>query len=90
MKKVIIDFKPAAFESYEKLSVDKRLGGLAKRYYNELFDFTPEHWGRLREEFGKNTFVSDHHTPFIIKIVVVEEGADSVWLYVTEFKNRRA
>ena len=90
MKKIIIDFKPTAFDSYERLSKDKRLGGLAKRYYDELFNFPPEQWGKLREEFGKNTFVSDNHTPFIIKVIVVEEKTDSVWLYVTEFSRRRA
>ncbi len=89
MKKIIIDFKPSAFENYTRLSKDKRLGGLAQRYYNELFGFPPEQWGRLREEFGKSTFVSDHHTPFIIKVIVVEEKAGSVWLYVTEFSARR-
>ena len=90
IKKVIIDFKPSAFGNYERLSKDKRLGGLAKRYYDELFDFPPDHWGKLREEFGKNTFVSDHHTPFIIKVIVVEEKEDSVRLYVTEFSRRGA
>ncbi len=45
MKKVIVDFKPTAFKSYEMLSNDKRVGGLAKRYYEELFDFPPEQWG---------------------------------------------
>jgi hypothetical protein len=90
VKKVTIDFKPAAWDSYDKLSKDKRLGGLAKRYYNELFDFPPEQWGKLREEFGKNTFVSDNHTPFIIKVIVVEEKADLIWLYVTEFSRRGA
>jgi hypothetical protein len=88
VKKVIIDFKPAAFANYEKLSKDKRFGGLAKRYYGELFDFPPEQWGKLREEFRKNTFVSDNHTPFIIKVIVAEENDDSVRLYVTEFSRR--
>ena len=90
MKKVIIDFKPNVWDSYEKLSKDKRLGGLAKRYFGELFDFPPEQWGKLRKEFGKDAFVSDNHTPFIIKVIVVEDKADSVWLYVTEFSPRRA
>ena len=89
MKKVILDFKPSAFDSYERLSHDKRVGGLAKRYYRELFDFPPDQWGKLREEFGKGAFVSDNHTPFIIKVVVVEEKADSIWLYVTEFSLRK-
>ena len=89
MKKIIIDFKPIAWTSYQNLSKDKRLGGLAKRYFDELFDFPPEQWGKLRKEFGKNTFVSDNHTPFIIKVIVAEETTDSVQLYVTEFKSRK-
>ncbi len=89
MKKVVIDFKPTAFESYQRLSRDNRLGGLAKRYYDELFDFPPEKWGKLREEFGKSAFVSDTHTPFIIKVIVAEEKADLLWLYVTEFSLRK-
>lgn len=88
MKKIIIDFKPDAFAEYERWCKDKRLGGLAKRYFQELFDFPPEEWGRLRKEFGKDTFVSDNHTPFIIKVVVVEEKVDSIWLYVTAFSKR--
>lgn len=88
MKKVIVDFKQSAFEDFEALSEDKRLGGLARRYYQELFDFPPEEWGRLRREFGKDTFVSDHHIPFIIKVVMVEERAEFIHLYVTEFSLR--
>jgi hypothetical protein len=88
MKKVIVDFKQSVFEDFEGLCGDKRLGGLAERYYRELFDFPPEEWGRLRREFGKDTFVSDHHIPFIIKVIVVEERADFIHLYVTEFSPR--
>lgn len=88
MKKVIVDFKQSAFEDFEALCGDKRLGGLAQRHYQELFDFPPEEWGRLRREFGKETFVSDHHIPFIIKVVVVEERAEFIHLYVTEFSSR--
>ncbi|HXL74152.1 MAG TPA: hypothetical protein VN963_11075 [bacterium] len=90
MKKIIIDFKPTAWDSYDKLSNEKRMGGLAKRYYEEMFDFPPERWGKLRKEFGKITFVSDNHVPFIIKVIVVEEQSDSIWLYVTEFRYRKA
>lgn len=88
MKKVIIDFKQSAFEDFEELCGCPRLGGLAQKYYRELFDFPPEEWGRLRTEFGKDTFVSDRHIPFIIKVVVVEEKAEFIHLYVTEFSPR--
>ncbi len=88
MKKVVIDFKPSVFESYGRLSSDKRWGGMAKRYYDELFDFPPEKWGKLRRDFGKDCFVSDRHTPFVIKVVVVEDKADHLWLYVTQFTRR--
>jgi len=88
MKNIIVDFKPSAFEGLSALLSDKRLGGLAKRYYEELFDFPPEEWGRLRHEFGKDAFVSDRHTPFIIKVIVVEETEDYTRLYVTEFSRR--
>lgn len=89
MKKVLIDFKQSAFEDFKGISADKRLGGLAKKYYRALFDFPPEEWGKMRREFGKNTFVSDRHVPFVIKVVVVEEKAGFIHLYVTEFKPRR-
>jgi hypothetical protein len=88
LKQVIIDFKPSAFDGYSELLRDKRLVGLAERYYQQLFDFPPEEWGRLRREFGKGTFVSDHHTPFIIKVIVVEETKDFIKLYVVEFSRR--
>ena len=88
MKEVRIDFKQSAFEEFAEISADKRIGGLARRYYRELFDFPPEEWGRMRRAFGQNTFVSDRHIPFSIKVVVVEEKADWVHLYVTEFKVR--
>ncbi len=88
MKKIIVDFKPGAYESFSRLAADKRLGGLARKFYQELFDFPPDEWGRLRTEFGKNTFVSDNHMPFIIK-VVAEERDGELYLYVTEFSLRR-
>ena len=88
MKEVRIDFKQSAFEDFKELSAHQRLGGLAKRYYRELFDFPPGEWGRMRREFGKNTFVSDRHMPFVIKVVVAGEDAGWVHLYVTEFKAR--
>lgn len=88
MGNIHIDFKSSAFDSYEKLSNDPRLGGLAKRYFNELFDFPPERWGKLRKGFGKDTFVSDTHAPFIIKVIAEEEQDASVRLYVTEFRLR--
>lgn len=88
MREVRVDFKQSAFEDFNELSADKRLGGLAKKYYQELFDFPPGEWGRMRRQFGKNTFVSDRHIPFVIKVVVAEERADGVHLYVTEFKAR--
>lgn len=86
----IIDFKPSAYENFISLSQDKRLGDLAWRHYRELFDFPPERWGKLRTEFGKSTFVSDRHTPFIIKVVVMEDGAGETHIYVTEFSIRRS
>ncbi len=89
-KKVIVDFRPIAFEHFERLVRDKQLGGLAHKFYLELFDFPPEEWGRLRREHGKDTFVSDRHMPFIIQVIVVEESADQIKLYVTEFDRRRA
>jgi hypothetical protein len=88
MKKVVIDFKPSAYVNYQRLAADKRWGGLAKRYYDELFDFPPEKWGRMRKSFGKDCFVSDRHTPFVIKLVIAEEKTDRLWLYVTQFTRR--
>jgi hypothetical protein len=88
MKKIIVDFKQSAFDNFEALSRDKRVGGLAQKFYRELFDFPPEEWGRLRREFGKDTFVSDRHIPFIIKVAVVEEKPELVHLYVTEYRLR--
>ncbi len=88
MKETRVDFKQSAFEDFKELAANKRLGGLARKYYRELFDFPPGEWGRMRRQFGKNTFVSDRHIPFVIKVVVVEERADLAHLYVTEFKAR--
>ena len=88
MKEVRVDFKQSAFEDFIELSANKRLGGLAKRYYRELFDFPPGEWGRMRRQFGKNTFVSDRHVPFVIKVVMAEEKAGFIHLYVTEFRAR--
>jgi hypothetical protein len=89
-KKIIIEFKPIALEHFEKLTLDKRFGGLALKFYRELFDFPPEEWGRLRKEYGKETFVSDKHIPFVIQVIVVEETDDHLKLYVTEFDRRKA
>lgn len=90
MKKILVDFKQSALEDFKEISGNKRLGGLARKYYRELFDFPTAEWGKLRRQFGKNTFVSDPHLPFVIKVVVAEERADSIHLYVTEFRERRS
>jgi hypothetical protein len=88
VKKVVIDFKPNAWSGYQGLLGNKRWGGVAKKYYDELFEFPPEEWGRMRREFGKITFVSDRHMPFVIQVIVVEQTASLLHLYVTEFKAR--
>ena len=90
MEKIRVFFDTEAKESFDLLKGGKDLfiAQLAIRYFNELFDFPPDHWGRMRREFGKDTFVSDNHCPFEIK-GWIEDTTPTRTLHILEFSRRK-
>jgi hypothetical protein len=89
MEKIDIYFETGAFENFSALKdgADLFTAQLAVKYYNQLFRFPPEHWGRVRRELGKDTFVSDRHCPFEIK-GWIEETAPLRTLHILKFAIR--
>ena len=69
MENILVFMEIEALRDFENLKggTDLFISQLSIRYFNELFHFTPDHWGRVRRELGKDTFVSDGHCPFEIR-----------------------
>ena len=91
MENINVIFDTEALQGFIALRNGESLftAQLATRYYNQLFRFPPEHWGKVRHEFGLDTFISDSHCPFEIH-GWIEETQPSRTLHVFRFslKNR--
>lgn len=89
MENILIYFETSAKEDFESLrgGGDLFISQLATRYYNQLFRFPPQHWGKMRHELGNDTFVSDRHCPFEIR-GWIEETAPLRTLHIVKFALR--
>jgi hypothetical protein len=90
MENVIIFMETGALKEFEALKdgEDLFISQLSVRYYNELFRFPPDRWGRVRRELGKDTFVSDRHCPFEIR-GWIEDTQPKRTLHVLQFSLRK-
>ena len=89
MEKVKVIFDPRAKTEYDNIRNGDNAfhSQLALRYYNDLFRFPPDHWGRLRRQYGCVHFVSEDHCIFDIR-ATLEETAPVKTLNVLYFQLR--
>jgi hypothetical protein len=89
MEKIKIEFTSIALAQFLELENGENLyfSQLAKRSRNELEEFPPEKWGRIRQECGSDTFVSGSENLLDIR-GYFEETSPVRTLWITTFKRR--
>lgn len=84
-----IYFNDEAAGQYRVLASDPVVGGLARRYLEELLRFPPEAWGDLYRRHNALYFKADHHIIFDIQgRVMPDAGGMPIGLKITRFRLR--